>query len=68
MFDRNTYARDWYQKNKDKICEARKQWYKNNIEKEHANQKRYREAHPEYMRERRHKYYLENKEEEFKVG
>lgn len=47
---RKTYFSTWYQKNKDKVLSANKQYYKNNIETCLATRSRYAKANPEKYR------------------
>jgi hypothetical protein len=53
---------EWYQDNKEKICEQRKERYENNKEKEHERVKIYRENNKEKIKERVKIYQKINRE------
>jgi len=60
MFNKKEYAKEYYQKNKDKIDERNRQWKKNNFERykelKRKGQKKWIKNNPEYQKE----WYLKN--------
>lgn len=53
---------EWYQDNRDKICEQRKHYRQDNKERKSAYDKKYYQNNKERKSEQRKQYYLNNKE------